>query len=149
MKSIMRITHLKAGAALIGLMLFGPLHQAAASAAESRAVVVPLSADGVQRLEITVDSYSFTPDRLIVKENTPVELTLKSVTWIVPHNFVLKSLEAGIDVEQEVPTGGTTAVRFTPRRVGKFKFVCTKKLLFFPSHEDQGMVGILEVRKQP
>jgi plastocyanin domain-containing protein len=132
---------------LIGLTLYGLLRAVPASAVESQGVIVPVSADGVQRLEITVDSYSFTPNRLIVKENAPLELILKSVTWIVPHNFVLRSPEAGIEIEQEVPAGGTAMVRFTPRRAGEFKFVCTKKLLFFPSHEEQGMVGTLEVRK--
>ena len=130
------------------LMLLGSLQSMTnSSAAEPAAVIVPVSADGVQRVEITIDSYSFTPNHLIVKENTPVELILKSVTWIVPHNFVPKSPEAGIEIEQEVPPGRTATVRFTPTRMGEFKFVCTKKLLFFPSHEDQGMVGMLEVRK--
>lgn len=137
----------KLGWAFIALMLFRPFQVVACSAAELQAVIAPSSADGVQRLEITVDSYSFTPNRLIVKENVPVELILKGVTWVVPHNFVLKAPEAGIEIEQEVPIGGTATVRFTPRRIGEFKFVCTKKLLFFPSHEEMGMVGTLEVRK--
>ena len=133
--------------ACIGPMLWGVLLVARGFAAEPQAVTVPLSADGIQRAEITVDSYSFTPNRLSVKENLPVELILKSVTWMIPHNFVLKSSEAGIDIEQEVPPGGTATVRLTPKRSGEFKFVCTKKLLFFPSHEEMGMIGTLEVRK--
>lgn len=138
---------LKPGGVLISLILFSLSWTLAAFATESQGVIVPVSADGVQRMEVIVDSYSFTPDRLIVKENIPVELTLKSVTWIVPHNFVLKSPEAGLEVEKEVPPGGTATVRFTPTRNGEFRFVCTKKFLFFPSHEDLGMVGTLEVRK--
>ena len=138
---------LRSGGALISMMLFSLLWALPAFAAESQGVMVPVAADGVQRMEVTVDSYSFTPNRLIVKENVPVELTLKSVTWLVPHNFVLKSPEAGLEVEKEVPPGGTATVRFTPTRAGEFKFICTKKFLFFPSHEDLGMVGTLEVRK--
>lgn len=138
---------LMAGGVLISLMLFSLSWPLAAFTAESQGVIVPVSADGTQRMEVTVDSYSFTPNRLIVKENIPVELTLKSVTWLVPHNFVLKSPEAGLEVEQEVPPGATATVRFTPTRSGEFKFVCTKKLLFFPSHEDLGMIGTLEIRK--
>lgn len=138
---------LKPSGVLIGLMLFRLLWTLAAFATESQGVIVPLSADGVQRMEVTLDSYSFTPNHLIVKENIPVELTLKSVTWLVPHNFVLKSPEAGLGIEQEVPPGGTATIRFTPVRSGEFKFVCAKKLLFFPSHEDLGMVGTLEIRK--
>ena len=108
-------------------------------------VIVPVSQDKVQRFEITVDSYSFMPSRIVVKQNVPVELIFKSVSWIVPHNFVLRSPEAGITIEQEIGSGDPTIVRFTPTRIGEFKFSCTKKLLFLPSHEDLGMVGTLVV----
>ena len=138
---------LKPGGVVIGLMLFTLSWLLAAFSAESQGVIVPVSADGVQRMEVMVDSYSFTPNRLIVKENIPVELTLKSVSWIVPHNFVLKSPDAGLEIETDVPPGETATIRFTPTRSGEVKFVCTKKLLFFPSHEDLGMVGTLDIRK--
>jgi plastocyanin domain-containing protein len=84
---------------------------------------------------------------LIVKENVPVELIFKSSSWIVPHNFVLKSPDAGLEIEKETPPGETVTVRFTPMRAGVFKFVCSKKLLFLDSHADMGMGGTLEVRK--
>ena len=129
----------------IGLVLLGLVKVATAFAAAPESVIVPVSQDNVQRLEITVDSYSFTPSRFVVKQNIPVELIFKSVSWVVPHNFVLKSPEAGITIEKEIGSGETTIVRFTPARIGEFKFSCTKKLLFFPSHEDQGMVGTLVV----
>lgn len=132
--------------ALGGLIAFGFL-EVTGSIAESQAVTVPVAADGVQRLEVTVDSYSFKPNHVIVKENVPVELVLKSVTWMVPHSFVLKSSEAGLEIEKEIPAGQTVTVRFTPTRTGEFKFVCSKKLLFFESHADRGMVGTLEVRE--
>src|SRR3990172_10977677 len=135
----------KFGKSFIGLVLVGLLKVVPAFTAAPESVTVPVSQDNVQRLEITVDSYSFTPSRFVVKQNILVELAFKSVSWIVPHNFVLKSLEAGITIEQEIGAGETTIVRFTPPRIGEFKFSCTKKLLFFPSHEDQGMVGTLVV----
>jgi len=138
-------THMKLPAALIGLMVFGFL-QATSLNAESPAILVPIAADGIQRMEVTVDSYSFKPDRLIVRENVPVELILKSVTWIVPHNFVLRSSEAALEIEKEVPAGETVTVRFTPTRNGEFKFLCTKRFLF-ERHADKGMVGTLEVTK--
>jgi len=116
-------------------------------AAEPQAVRVPVGPDGVQRVEIAVDSYSFTPSLLIARENVPVELVLKSVSWIVPHNFVLRAPDAALDIEQEIPPGETTTVRFTPSRTGEFKFACTKRLLFFSSHEERGMAGRLEVVK--
>ena len=49
-----------------------------------------MAADGVQRATVTLDSYSYTPNHLIVEAGKPVELTLTSVTTIVPHNFIIK-----------------------------------------------------------
>jgi len=135
----------KAGKIFIGLVLLGLVKVVTAFAAPPESLIVSVSQDNVQRLEITVDSYSFTPSRFAVKQNIPVELIFKSVSWIVPHNFVLKSAEAGLTIDQEIATGETTIVRFTPTRIGEFKFSCTKKLLFLPSHENQGMVGTLVV----
>ena len=132
---------------LIGLVLLGLVAVTATFAAAPEGVIVPVSPDNVQRLEITVDSYSFTPNRFVVKQNIPVELTFKSVSWVVPHNFVLKSSEAGLAIEKEIEPGETIVLRFTPTHTGEFKFSCTKKLLFFPSHADQGMVGTLVVER--
>ena len=132
---------------LIGLVLLELVKVTTAFTAAPESVIVPVSQDNVQRLEITVDSYSFTPSRLVVKQNIPVELIFKSVSWVVPHNFVLKFPEAGLTIEKEIEAGETTVLRFTPARIGEFKFSCTKKLLFFPSHEDQGMVGTLVVER--
>lgn len=117
------------------------------AAAQSETLVVPVAADGVQRAEVIVDSYSFSPKRLVVREGLPVELTLKSMSRIVPHDFVVRAPEAGLDVAADTPPGQTVTVRFVPTRAGEFKFLCSKKLLFFESHVDKGMVGILEVRK--
>ena len=107
---------------------------------------VQVSPDGVQRAEIIADSYSFSPDHLIVHLNMPVELMFHSKTWLVPHNFVMKDADAGLDIKQDIPAGKSAVVKFTPTRPGKFKFYCDKKLLFFKSHEEKGMKGIIEVR---
>lgn len=112
----------------------------------SAAVIVPIDSDGVQRATIVVDSYSYTPKHLQVEVGKPVELILNSVTIITPHNFVLKEATAGLMIEQDVPTGKGTIVRFTPTQRGLFKFYCDKKLLFFKSHRDKGMEGLLDVR---
>jgi plastocyanin len=108
--------------------------------------VVPVDSDGVQRVTIVVDSYSYTPGHLQVEVGKPVELILNSVTIITPHNFVLKEPTAGLMIEEDVPTGKGTIVRFTPAQRGLFKFYCDKKLLFFKSHRDKGMEGLLDVR---
>lgn len=109
-------------------------------------VVLEPGADRVQRASLTLDSYSFAPDHLVVQTGVPVELTLTSVTVLTPHNFVLKVPEAGLDVEQDVGAGKTVTVRFTPTRPGRYPFYCDKQLLFFKSHREKGMEGRLEVR---
>jgi plastocyanin len=109
-------------------------------------VTAEVGPDGVQRASITLDSYSFTPARLIVQAGRSVELTLTSVTTLTPHNFILKEAAAGLSVAQEVGPHETAKVIFTPTKPGIYVFYCDKKLPFFPSHREQGMEGQLEVR---
>lgn len=52
--------------------------------------------------------------------------------------------QAGIDIEETIGTEGTL-IRFTPTLPGKVPFYCSKRLLFFESHRDKGMEGVLEV----
>jgi len=110
------------------------------------AVIAEVGSDGVQHASITLDSYSFTPARLIVQAGRSVELTLISVTNLTPHNFILKDPAAGLSVAQEVGPRETAKVIFTPTNPGIYVFYCDKKLPFFPSHREQGMEGRLEVR---
>jgi plastocyanin len=107
---------------------------------------VPVAQDGVQRATITLDSYSYTPNHLIVEAGKPVELTLTSVTTVTPHNFVLKEPAAGLAVDETVWGGKTVTVKFTPAQAGTFTFYCDKRLWPMPSHRDKGMEGKLEVR---
>ena len=104
--------------------------------------VVPMGADGVQRATITLDSYSYTPNHVIVEAGKPVELTLTSVTTLTPHNFIIKELS----VEQDVSAGKTVVVKFTPAQAGIFPIYCDKRLWPMPSHRDKGMEGTFEVK---
>lgn len=104
--------------------------------------VVPVGPDGIQRATITLDSYSYTPNHLIVEAGKPVELTLTSVTTITPHNFIIKE----VSVEQDVSAGKTQVAKFTPAQAGIFTIYCDKRLWPMPSHRDKGMEGKLEVR---
>jgi plastocyanin len=115
-------------------------------AGSSQPVMLVVSADGVQRATITLDSYSFAPSHLIVEAGKPVELTLNSVTTITPHNFALKEPAAGMDLDQTVWGGKSAVVRFTPTKPGTYVFYCDKQLLFLKSHRDRGMEGKIEVR---
>jgi heme/copper-type cytochrome/quinol oxidase subunit 2 len=109
-------------------------------------VVIPVAADGVQRATVTLDSYSYTPNHLIVEAGKPVELTLTSVTWITPHNFIIKDPAGSLFVEQDVSADKTVTIKFTPTQPGTFPIYCDKRLWPLPSHRDKGMEGKLEVR---
>ncbi len=109
-------------------------------------VVVPVAADGVQRATVMLDSYSYSPNHLIVEAGKPVELTLTSVTTFTPHNFIIKDSAGSLFVEQEVSAGKTVTITFTPPQPGLFPIYCDKRLWPLPSHRDKGMEGKLEVR---
>jgi len=109
-------------------------------------VVIPVAADGVQRATVTLDSYSYTPNHLIVETGKPVELTLTSVTTFTPHNFIIKDPAGSLSVEQDVSAGKSVTITFTPPHPGTFPIYCDKRLWPFPSHRDKGMEGKLEVR---
>ncbi len=109
-------------------------------------VVIPVAADGVQRATVTLDSYSYTPNHLILEAGKPVELTLTSVTIITPHNFIVKDPAGSLSIEQDVGAGKTVTITFTPTQPGIFPIYCDKRLWPLPSHRDKGMEGKLEVR---
>jgi heme/copper-type cytochrome/quinol oxidase subunit 2 len=109
-------------------------------------VVIPVAADGVQRATVMLDSYSYSPNHLIVEAGKPVELTLTSVTTFTPHNFIIKDSAGSLSVEQDVSAGKTVTITFTPPQPGLFPIYCDKRLWPLPSHRDKGMEGKLEVR---
>ena len=109
-------------------------------------IVIPVAADRVQRATVILDSYSYSPNHLIVEAGKPVELTLTSVTTIIPHNFIIKEPAGNLSVEQDVSAGKTVIIRFTPAQPGTFPIYCDKRLWPLPSHRDKGMEGTLEVR---
>jgi len=109
-------------------------------------VVIPVAADGVQRATVTLDSYSYSPNHLIVEAGKQVELTLTSVTTIIPHNFIIKDPAGSLSVEQDVSAGKTVTITFAPTQPGTFPIYCDKRLWPLPSHRDKGMEGKMEVR---
>ena len=132
---------------LAALLMWPALATGADQAPQVPPLQVPVDLlDGVQRATIILDSYSYTPSHLIVQAGKPVELLLTSITTITPHNFLLKGDAAGLSIERDVGSGRTVTVQFTPMKPGIYTFYCDKKLLFFPSHQEKGMEGTLEVR---
>lgn len=101
-----------------------------------------------QKIEIIVDSYSFKPDHITVTEGRPVELMLRSVTSMIPHNFTIDDPASGLDVDVNVPSGKDVTVTFTPLKTGEFKFYCSKSGIF-GSHLKKGMEGTIEVLPAP
>lgn len=123
------------------LLLTTTLLNAAAGGRIHRATV---DKDGVQRVSIVGGSYFYDPSHIIVKVNTPVELTVRKESGMVPHNIVVKAVNAGIDFDEEMGSDAKT-IKFTPTKSGKYPIYCNKKLLFFESHREKGMEGVLEV----
>jgi len=113
---------------------------------EEKKVIASMGADGVQRVEVVGGSYFFDPNYIIVKVNVPVEMKIKKESGMVPHNFILKAPEAGMDVTVDLGKESQT-IRFTPTKVGEYPFYCDKKLLFFESHREKGMKGVLKVEE--
>ena len=111
---------------------------------QEKTVTAVIDNDGVQRVEVTGGEYYFTPDHIIVKVNVPVELSIKKEAGIVPHNIVIHEPDAGIDINEALGKE-LKVIKFTPKKAGKYPFYCDKKLLFFKSHRDQGMEGVIEV----
>jgi heme/copper-type cytochrome/quinol oxidase subunit 2 len=127
-------------------LAFAVVASAADPASMGPPFTVPLDSDGVQRTTVILDSYSYQPGHLVVEKGKPVELTLKSVTTLTPHNFIIKDPAGSLSVEQDVSAGKTGILKFTPVQSGTFPIYCDKRLWPLPSHRDKGMEGKLEVR---
>lgn len=106
--------------------------------------VATIGEDGYQRVEMTAGGYYFDPSVVVVKVNVPVELTIRKEPGITPHNFVMRSPEADLDFAIDL-TKEPQKISFMATKTGTYAFVCTERFLFFKSHKDRGMHGLLEV----
>lgn len=100
--------------------------------------------DGVQRVTIVGGSYFFRPARITARANQPLEITLSVESGVIPHRFVLD----GPDGKHlaDVPLGThTQVVRLVPK-AGDYVFYCPNRLLWFKSHRERGMAGVLHVQ---
>ena len=131
-----------AGAAFLALLVVA--FSGYAQEAKGTPFVATIDPDGIQRVEIVGGSYYFDPDVIVVKVNIPVELKVKKAGGATPHSIVLKAPEAGIDFSVPLKKE-PKIIRFTPAKVGRYPFECTKRLLFLKSHKAHGMHGVLEV----
>jgi plastocyanin len=132
------------GNAAATFFLVSLLAAARAVAVPGEAVAVPVGSDGVQRMEIVGGSYFFRPAHLVVKAGVPVELLARKEPGIVPHTWVLNVPGEGIHIDTDLGTE-PKKVQFTIRKAGRYDFYCRNKFLFFESHREKGMAGIIEV----
>lgn len=128
--------------AIILILTAGP--SLAAEPAADDTVEATIGADGKQHVQIVGGGYFFKPSHVVVKAGVPVELSLSRESGIVPHTFVLKIPESGVQIDESLGTE-PKLVEFTPKDAGRYAFYCRNKLLFFKSHRDRGMEGVLEV----
>lgn len=106
-----------------------------------REVTAVTGADNVQHVRVTAHSFWFEPNRIVVKQGIPVELTVHNGGLLIPHDFRCAAREAGVDVDQGVrPVFGSKKVRFPPTRAGEYPFYCD-----VDKHAAKGMTGVLVV----
>jgi hypothetical protein len=123
-------------------LLLAPAPSSGAGPAEGfEAVPGP---DGIQRVRVLAGSYFFRPRQIRVAALAPVELTVVLEPGLIPHDFVIDAPKAGITVREKLGDE-PRVIRFMPAVPGVFEFYCSKRLLFFESHKEKGMRGVIEV----
>ncbi len=130
-------------AVVLGMLFIAALASAADTFVEKR-FVAAADPDGTQRVSVLAGAYFFDPNVIVVKANVPVELSIRKEAGITPHDIVLKAPEAGIDIKTDLATE-PKVIKFTATKPGRYPFECSQRFLFFTSHKDRGMHGILEV----
>jgi cytochrome c oxidase subunit 2 len=88
-----------------------------------------------KEIHITAKKFDFTPDTITLKKGEPVLLVFSSQDR--KHGFNLRAF----GIRADVNAGGTTQIRFTPDKIGKFSFSCD--VFCGEGHED--MTGTIVV----
>jgi len=96
-------------------------------------------------IEITLDSYTITPNTINVKANEPVTFRVHNAATFIPHNLVIHAPDAGIDIKIDAKAGKTATASFTPIQAGTYEMYCDKKPPIGKNHRDKGMHGKLIV----
>jgi len=129
---------------LIAILILSLFFSVGVAEAQKKQFVATVDKDGVQRIEVLAGEYFFDPNYIIVKVNVPVEIEIKKEPTIIPHAFVIKAPDAGMDIHESL-SSEPKIIKFTPTKTGKYPFYCDKKFLFFESHREKGMEGTIEV----
>ena len=89
-------------------------------------LVNPVMAADPRVIEVSLDSYTITPDHIVVKVNQPVTLKVTNKATFIPHNLIIKAPEAGIDVKVEVRAGKSGEATFTQPRQAPTRCCATR-----------------------
>ena len=131
---------------IIGFLFLIPFAPISGLADAASPVTLQPGEDGVQRVTIIMESYSFFPSDIIVQADYPVSISLENHSFLIPHNFVIDNPAMGFHHEIDISAGDTVNFQLLLTTPGTYTFYCDKQLLFFPSHRKEGMEGTLEVR---
>ena len=105
-------------------------------------VTATADAHGVQHVRLDAHSFYFEPNRIVVKANQPVELSLRNRSFMVPHNFTVSSPDGALELKKGVGMfHSSTTYTFTPTKPGEYTFFCSKH-----GHMAKGMSGTLVVQ---
>jgi len=129
---------------MIFLIFAGLAYAEDTAGKEKKVYTATVDKDGIQKVELVGGDYYYDPNYIIVKKDIPVEFIVRKKSGMIPHNIVVESPEAGINI-REAMSSDPKVIRFTPTKAGKYPVFCDKKLLFFPSHRKKGMEGTIEV----
>jgi cytochrome c oxidase subunit 2 len=127
------------GLLLIGAgtcLLAGPAAVRAFAAQASQAPAGQDQAPSRREFDLMASNYRFTPNRLEVKQDELVKLTIHSTD--VPYSVTIDEYR----VSKRVPAGGEVTVEFRADRAGSFDFYSSLK----SDSRHEGMKGLLVVR---
>jgi plastocyanin len=129
---------------MLSFMLLAALACPAYAGEAEDPFVVPVDEGGFQTVEVVGGDYYFKPRHIVVKVRVPVRLLVKTEGALTVHDIVMSEPEAGMEFARDL-SEEPTEISFTPTRTGTYPFYCDKKFMFFPSHREKGMEGVLEV----
>ena len=92
---------------------------------EREKVAATVTDTGVQEIKITVKG-GYTPDVIVVKRGVPVKLEFfRDETSSCSDQVIL----GDFGIARDLPAFKTTAIEFTPDKVGEFAFTCGMNML--------------------
>lgn len=108
-------------------------------------VPATVDANGVQHVSIVGGSYFFRPSHVLARANQPLEIRISVEPGLIPHSFVLEGPDGQHLADVDLSTQ-TQTLRLT-LAAGNYPFYCPNRLLWFESHSERGMTGVLKVQE--